>query len=269
MVKQVLKCKRVTNRIKILKKNQDIGVDGGRVLTFGQKTKPKQIVVMFHGNGDDVYGCSGGWADVWAAGLKNTLVIVPESPDICQRDIGSDKENPGHDWLRQRGIHDTNDEEASIKELQRVTRKRLRSVNTWLDWLLKKHNLSNADLVLTGFSQGTVLAALVGANRGVKAVVLCGGVGTEPVHSVNATRGDRYVGREVWARWEELMPKVAPNTKFFALEGTSDCTVPRKKKEHLMKPFDCTFRWEKDLLHYQLFYKRFRNVMLKWMQEVQ
>lgn len=269
MVKLVAKSKRVSNAVKIIKKNQDIGVDGGRVLTFGQKSNPKQIVVMFHGNGDDVYGCSDGWADVWAAALKNTLVVVPESPDVCARDVGSDKKNPGHDWLSQRGTHDTNDEEASIKELQRATRKRLRTVNTWLDWLLKKHKLSNSDLILSGFSQGTVLATLVGANRGVKAVVLCGGVGTEPVHSVNATRADRYVGREVWARWEELMPKAAPNTRFFALEGTADVTVPRKKMERLMKPFDCTFRWERGLLHYQLFYKRFRTVMLKWMQEVQ
>jgi len=242
----------------------------GHVLTFGKKVLPSTIVVMFHGCGDNAVGCATDWADKFADGLKGALVVVPESPEIVFRDEGWDKpmKDCGRDWLRQRGTHDVSDREASVQELQRVTRRRLEDIHAWLDALLQKHRLTNRELICVGFSQGTVLASLAGAQRNVKAVVLCGGVGTEPVHSQSSRRSDGYVGREVWGRWEDLMPRRTLQTKFWALEGTKDTTVPRKCMEALMKPYDCTIRWEKGLEHHQLFYKRYRGMMLKWMQEL-
>eukprot|EP00747_Dinoflagellata_sp_TGD_P193372 gnl/TRDRNA2_/TRDRNA2_59433_c0_seq1.p1 gnl/TRDRNA2_/TRDRNA2_59433_c0~~gnl/TRDRNA2_/TRDRNA2_59433_c0_seq1.p1 ORF type:complete len:277 (-),score=21.83 gnl/TRDRNA2_/TRDRNA2_59433_c0_seq1:311-1141(-) len=242
----------------------------GKVLTFGQKTRPRTIVVMFHGLGDNAEGCAKDWADFWAAGLKGALVVVPESPDTIWQDEGTDKPDAGRDWLRQRGTHDIRDTSASIKEIQRVTRERLRHVGGWLDGLLQKHKLTNKDVILAGFSQGNVLACLLGANRGVKATLLCGGVCKEYAFSPgDSRRPDGFVGHSIWPRWEELMPKAAPGTQFFALEGTKDREAPRKKIEGMMANFDTTFRWEKGLWHYQLFYKRFRGVMLKWMQQVE
>merc|ERR1711982_281723 len=114
------------------------------------------------------------------------------------------------------------------------------------------------------------LAAIAGAKRRVKAVVLFGGPGTEPVRSMESKKEDLVIGREIWPRWTEFMPKAAPGTKFWSLQGTKDTTVPRKKIESLLAPYVCTWRYEKDLIHWSLvFYKRFRNSALKWMREVQ
>mmetsp|Transcript_18390 Transcript_18390/g.50479 ORF Transcript_18390/g.50479 Transcript_18390/m.50479 type:complete len:289 (-) Transcript_18390:153-1019(-) len=240
----------------------------GRVLYFGKKSRPKTIVVMFHGQGDNAKGCATDWADVWAAGLPGALVIVPEASDRTLWDEGKamQKDKIGRDWLRQHGSHDWRDQEVSIRKIQRVVKKRMRHLNDWFDDLLRKYNLTNSDVIVTGFSQGTNVACLIGARRGVKSVLLCGGPGTESVFSADA-KPDNFVGRNVWPRWEELMPKVAPGTKFFALEGTKDYSVPRKRLTAMLKKYDTTFRWEEGLQHHQLFSKRFRGIMLRRMQE--
>eukprot|EP00929_Paragymnodinium_shiwhaense_P012754 TRINITY_DN12052_c0_g1_i1.p1 TRINITY_DN12052_c0_g1~~TRINITY_DN12052_c0_g1_i1.p1 ORF type:complete len:299 (+),score=55.44 TRINITY_DN12052_c0_g1_i1:65-898(+) len=239
----------------------------GRVLRFGCKSSPKTVVVVFHGCGDNAPACAKDWADVWAAGLDKALVVVPESSSTTPQDEGKG-DDAGRDWLRHL-VADFRDQEACVRVLQRTTRNRLRLVNKWLDMLLKSHNLTNANLILTGFSQGCVLAALAGAHRRVRGVALVGGIGTEPIRSRESAKADKVIGREVWARWEELMPRSAPGTQFWALQGTKDTTVPRRKIERLLAPFDCTWRYEKGLEHWQLFYKRYRNTMLKWMREVQ
>merc|ERR1712232_677482 len=166
-------------------------------------------------------------------------------------------------------VADFRDEEDCVRVLQRTTRQRLQKVNKWLDLLLKTHGLTNRDVILTGFSQGCVLAGLLGAQRRVRGVALVGGIGTEPVKSSESKKADLVIGREVWARWEELMPRTAPGTRFWALQGTKDTTVPRRKIEALLAPYDTTWKYETGLMHYQLFYKRYRNHMLKWMQEIQ
>lgn len=237
----------------------------GRVLRYG-KSRPDKVVVMFHGCGDNAPGCAKEWADYWAAGLGNALVVVPESSTTTPQDEGKG-DDAGRDWLRHL-VADFRDQEDCVQTLQRTTRRRLRSLNQWLDLLLKTHGLTNNDVILTGFSQGCVLAGLLGAQRRVRGVALVGGIGTEPVTSPESKQANLVIGREVWARWEELMPRSAPGTRFFSLQGTKDTTVPRRKIEALLEPYDCTWRYERGLLHYQLFYKRFRNHMLKWMQQI-
>lgn len=240
-----------------------------RVLRFGNTINPQSIVVVFHGCGDNAIGTSE-WADYWAQGLgSTTMIVVPESNECVVQDETSPADEAGRDWLRHL-VRDFRDQDACIRVLQQTTRKRMRHVNRWLDTLLADHRLTNQDLTLVGFSQGCVLAAIAGASRGVKAVAMFGGVGTEPVRSLESKQGDLAIGRELWPRWEDFMPKAAPHTKFWALEGTKDTTVPRKKIESLMAPYDVTWRYEKGLLHWQLvFYKRFRNHAMNWMKSVQ
>jgi len=157
----------------------------GRVMQFGKLTRPKKIVVMFHGMADNAAGCSRGWADYWAARLPGALVVVPEAGERTLWDEGKNWSDNriGRDWHRQHGSHDVKDKAANVAKIQKVARWRMRQVNTWLGSLLRKHGLANKDLILTGFSQGTNVALLAGANRGVKSVLLCGGPGTECVFS--------------------------------------------------------------------------------------
>lgn len=241
-----------------------------KVLYFGKTKKPRVLVVIFHGMGDDAHG-NENWAEKWAAGLAQSLVVVPQSPCIHFSSIAKKDPTPGYDWLVQRGKHDISNRETNVRVLQRVTERRLQQVDAWLDRLLRKFNLKNSDLILSGFSQGSVIAALVGARRRVKAVALAGGVGTEPIYSAAKKN---YYGHEVWARWEEMMPEIAtqpsadgpPQTKFMICCGGADHTVPRKKLASMLAAYKCKWRTEDGLEH--VFPNYWRGMMLGWMRKV-
>jgi len=231
----------------------------GRTLTIGKRTKPSCIVVMFHGLNDSAECCSEGVAQRWADGLKGCLVVVPQSPD---RSIWSgDPGTLGYDWLRQRGVHDTSDNEANIRELQRVALARARHVEAWIRDLLKKHGLKKDKLILTGFSQGSILAAVCAARLNALGAVACGGVTGQPVYSAEK---DDYVGGG-WMRWEELLPKKPVATRFCAVNGTEDSCVPRRNLEHMLSAFDCHWHWDRGVGHD--FPDKWYEVALKWMKQ--
>lgn len=249
----------------IVKKSHQEKYGLGQVLLFGKKVRPNSVIIMLHGLGDNAKGCAGDWAGAWAAGVPGSLVVVPESSDLAVFDEDKDLQKAGRDWLRQSGKQNVDDPEATIQEIQRVTRRRLRQMNAWLTDLLRKHHLKNRDVVLCGFSAGCIPACCLGARRRVKAVVLVGGVGYDWIFS--AEKND-YLNGCIWPRWEELMPKSVPGTKFLAVNGTKDRGVPRKRLEALLADCRTTYRWEKGLLHQDLFHKRFRGTLLKWMQGI-
>mmetsp|Transcript_125643 Transcript_125643/g.349918 ORF Transcript_125643/g.349918 Transcript_125643/m.349918 type:complete len:244 (+) Transcript_125643:3-734(+) len=235
-----------------------------RVLYFGRLSRPKAVVVMLHGLNDSAASCAKGVAQRWALGLRDVLVAVPQSPD---RSLwNEDSTDPGYDWLRQRGTQNTDDWGANVRELQRVTRARLRQVDRWLDRLLARYCLTNRQLILAGFSQGAVLAALSGARRLAFGVVLCGGVPGQPVYSREA--GD-YVGGG-WMDWEQLLPKGAKSrqcpTKFCVVNGTEDVCVPRQPNEAMLARFDTTWHWDKGVGHD--FPNHWYTVALRWMRRV-
>eukprot|EP00928_Gymnodinium_smaydae_P045930 TRINITY_DN30574_c0_g1_i1.p1 TRINITY_DN30574_c0_g1~~TRINITY_DN30574_c0_g1_i1.p1 ORF type:complete len:310 (-),score=47.04 TRINITY_DN30574_c0_g1_i1:225-1127(-) len=231
-----------------------------RVLTFGCKRRPTSIVIMLHGLNDSSECCAEGVVEKWAEGLKGALVVVPQSPD---QSIWSDSSDKGYDWLRQNGTHDTFDDEANVRELQRVVRLRLLHLTKWTKDLLAKYHLGPDRLIITGFSQGSILAALVAAHLGALGAVVCGGVTGQPVYSAEA---DDYVGGG-WMRWEELLPKATTTkrtTKFCAVNGTADPYVPRRQVENMLSPFECHWHWEKGVGHD--FPDRWYRVALQWMK---
>merc|ERR1719277_1885579 len=101
-------------------------------MTFGETSSPRAIVVMLHGLNDSAACCAEGVAERWVKGLEGVLVTVPQSPDRSIWSAPGDLD-PGYDWLRQRGTHNTNDWVASVRELHRVTRARVRQLDRWLD----------------------------------------------------------------------------------------------------------------------------------------
>merc|ERR1719238_2593675 len=193
--------------------------------------------------GDDAKG-NVQWSEVWAKKFPGALVVIPQAP--CAHFIykPQDTRELGFDWLPQRGTHDISDKEANVRVLQRITEARLEQLDAWLTRVLRKFGLRNENLILSGFSQGCVLAAILGARRRVKAVALAGGVGCEPVFT--AERND-YFGHECWARWEELLPargsdEPAPPTKFLVCCGGADHTVPRNKVSAMLADYEVSWK---------------------------
>lgn len=235
-----------------------------KVLTFGQRSRPRLAIVMLHGLNDSAACCAEGVAERWAAGLPGALVAVPQSPNRSIWD--DDPSNPGYDWLRQRGTQDVTNWAANVRELHRVTRACLRQLNRWLDGLLAKHRLTDRQLIIAGFSQGAILAALSGARRRALGVVVCGGIPMQPIYSREA---DDYVGAD-WPDWERLLPKPAKSaarrTRFCAVNGTEDECVPRRANEAMLADFDTFWHWDQGVGHD--FPDHWYTVALKWMRRL-
>jgi phospholipase/carboxylesterase len=110
---------------------------------------PKQVVIFLHGlgaDGDDLIGL----APYFAQGLPDAEFLSPHAPYPC------DMAPYGRQWfsLQDRGqeaIH------AGLEAVRPV-------FESYLDAVLKSRNLTEADLALVGFSQGTMLS-LYGALR--------------------------------------------------------------------------------------------------------
>jgi len=247
VTKKVSTCRRVGCRTK----GKFMGIRDR--LTFGRRQAPSKIVVLLHGLNDSAKDCAKGVVGPWVKGLPGALIAVPESPD---KTSWSSPEEPGYDWVPTRrpppwDVFQTHgptslEYQASLKEYRRVLRARCRDLNLWLDQLLAKHGLADTDLVLVGFSLGAYLAAMVGARRNVRGVVVCGGACST---------------REV--RFHELMPK-RTQARFCAVNGTKDTIVQRRSLEAILNQYDCEWHWSKGVGHD--FPDEWYATELRWMQ---
>merc|ERR1712139_106681 len=94
-----------------------------KVLYIGQKKRPKSLIVVFHGMGDDAKG-NVQWSEVWAKKFPGSLVVIPQAPCAHFMYKPEDRKKAlGFDWLPQRG-HDTSDKEANVRVLQCITERR-------------------------------------------------------------------------------------------------------------------------------------------------
>lgn len=113
--------------------------------------KPEQVVVFLHGygsNGDDLISL----APYLAPALPEAEFLSPNAPYPCEI-------NPlgGYQWF---GL-----EERSPANRLAGAREAAPILNAYLDSVLKERNLTDADLALVGFSQGTMMALHVGLRR--------------------------------------------------------------------------------------------------------
>ena len=107
------------------------------------KTKVKKIVLFLHGygaNGNDLISLSSFWKDI----APNTAFYSPNAPFKC--DFGSDS----FQWFE---LIDRDE-----KEMAGGLKKSGPILNNYLDEILTQHDLSVQDLVVVGFSQGTIMA---------------------------------------------------------------------------------------------------------------
>ena len=112
--------------------------------------KPHQLVVLLHGlgsNGQDLISL----APLWARELPNALFVSPDAPYPC------DMAPMGHQWF---SLQEWT-EDAMLKGAEGV----FPVVDNFLDKLLKTTGLTDADMALVGFSQGTMMALYTAPRR--------------------------------------------------------------------------------------------------------
>ncbi|SEP55501.1 alpha/beta hydrolase [Thalassovita taeanensis] len=128
-----------------------------RVLQAGRKG-PKSgdthsVVVLLHGygaNGADLLGL----ADPLGDHLPDTLFVAPDAPENC---AGSPA---GFQWFPIPWIDGSSEEEA-----ERGMRAAIEDLNAFLDALLVDEDLLPEQMVLLGFSQGTMMSLHVAPRR--------------------------------------------------------------------------------------------------------
>ncbi len=112
-----------------------------RFPSSGQKAD--KLVIFLHGVGADGFDLMG-LSDEVAEILPNAMFLSPHAP------FPYDEFSSGYQWF---SLRDRSDE-----KLYQETQKSIPILKAYIDENLSKHNLSYKDLVLIGFSQGTMMA---------------------------------------------------------------------------------------------------------------
>ncbi len=114
---------------------------------------PRSVVVFLHGygaNGEDLLGL----ADPLGEHLPDTLFIAPDAPETC---AGSPF---GYQWFPIPWIDGSSEEEA-----ERGMRAAVDDLNAFLDGVLVDEDMLPEQMVLFGFSQGSMMGLHVAPRR--------------------------------------------------------------------------------------------------------
>ena len=128
-----------------------------RVLNAGRKEpvsgETRSVVVLLHGygaNGADLLGL----ADVLGEHLPDTMFIAPDAPETVP---GAPN---GYQWFPIPWMDNSSEEEA-----ERGMEQAFDDLNAFLDALMVDEDLEGEQIVLLGFSQGTMMSLHVGPRR--------------------------------------------------------------------------------------------------------
>ena len=170
-----------------------------RVLTAGRKEpvsgETRSVVVFLHGygaNGADLLGL----ADVLGEHLPDTLFVAPDAPETI---AGLPN---GYQWFPIPWLDGSSEEEA-----ERGLRAASDDLNAFLDALLVDEDLLPEQMVLFGFSQGTMISLYVAPRR------------EDPVAGIVAFSG-RLLSPESLADETRVRPPV------LLVHGDADDVVP-------------------------------------------
>lgn len=111
--------------------------------------RPEQIVLLLHGygsNGADLLSL----APLWQKALPKALFLAPNAPQRCGM-------GPGFQWWGLNGF--------TPQALAEGATQAAPAVNAFIDKKLDQYGLTDADLAIVGFSQGTMMALHVGLRR--------------------------------------------------------------------------------------------------------
>jgi phospholipase/carboxylesterase len=110
---------------------------------------PRQIMLLLHGfgsNGSDMIAV----ASAWHHALPDALFLAPHAPERCM--FGA-----GYQWW---GLSDLTPQALAAGAVQAAP-----AIDEFIDRKLAQYGLTEADLAIVGFSQGTMMALHVGLRR--------------------------------------------------------------------------------------------------------
>ncbi|SDW36515.1 alpha/beta hydrolase [Litoreibacter albidus] len=128
-----------------------------RVLESGRKAsksgEDSSLVIFLHG-----YGADGadllGLADPLSEHLPDTVFVAPNAPEQCTG-------NPmGFQWFPIPWIDGSSEEESERGMMQAVD-----DLNAYVDAVMEEEGVSEAETILVGFSQGTMMALHIAPRR--------------------------------------------------------------------------------------------------------
>ncbi len=119
---------------------------------------PKQILLLLHG-----FGSSGsdmiGLAPTWQQTLPDALVLAPHAPQ--RSSYGA-----GYQWW---GLSDLAPQALAAGAMQAAP-----AIDEFIDRKLRQYDLTEADLAIIGFSQGTMMAFHIGLRRSRQVAAIVG-----------------------------------------------------------------------------------------------
>ena len=124
-------------------------LDGPRVAPASGGSA-RSLVILLHGygsNGDDLISLAPYWRDA----LPDTAFVAPNAPEICPGAPG------GYQWWGITSLDPTARASGAARAAP--------VLNAFVDAELARTGLTEADLALVGFSQGTMMALHVGPTR--------------------------------------------------------------------------------------------------------
>src|SRR5580692_6526605 len=124
-------------------------IDGPRVVPAAA-TAPKSLVILLHGygsNGDDLISL----APLWRGALPATAFVSPNAPEPCPGAPG------GFQWWSLTSASPNARAEGAASAAP--------VLDAFIDAELARYGLTEAELALVGFSQGTMMALQVGPRR--------------------------------------------------------------------------------------------------------
>ena len=144
----------------------------GKSLKPRSGAAPKQIVLLLHGfgsSGADMIALAPHWQDA----LPDALFLAPHAPQRCGMMAA------GYQWWGLSGF--------APAPLAAGASSAAPAINAFIDRKLKQYELTNSNLALVGFSQGTMMALHIGLRRSpsVAAVVGYSGMLTSTADLVN------------------------------------------------------------------------------------
>ncbi len=122
----------------------------GKSLKTRSGAAPRQIVLLLHGygsSGADMIALASHWQDV----LPDALFVAPHAPQRCGLMSG------GYQWWGLSGL--------APAALAAGAASAAPAINAFIDKKLAQYGLTETELALVGFSQGTMMALHVGLRR--------------------------------------------------------------------------------------------------------
>jgi len=120
------------------------------ILSPSSKEKPKNAVILCHGYGGDGKDISL-LASYWRTYLPDTLFVCPDAPERCA------VSGTGFQWF---DLIDQTKDQVLAKSLVAEIK-----LNTLIDEIMNKNNLTGEKVAMGGFSQGCMISLQTGIKR--------------------------------------------------------------------------------------------------------